>query len=82
MMTKNENFSEQLEDIQAVRVHLSKQLQNVENAMGGSTFMTAYAEVAHAYVRLCEVERQAIEDAGDPPKMTPTSTARSRTSAG
>ncbi len=78
-MSKKENFSEQLEDIQAVRDHLSKQLRGVENAMGGAGFMAAYAEVAHAYVRLCEVERQAIEDAGDPVKTT--STPRSRASA-
>ena len=76
-MSKKQNFSEQLEDIQAVRTHLSRQLRGVENAMGGSTFMAAYAEVAHAYVRICEVERQAIEDAGDPIKAP----ARSRSSA-
>ena len=76
-MSKKDNFNEQLEDIQAVRTHLSRQLQGVENAMGGSTFMTAYAEVAHAYVRLCEVERLAIEDAGDPPKTTATPRSRS-----
>lgn len=79
-MSKKENFSEQLEDIQAVRTHLSKQLQGVENAMGGAGFMTAYAEVVHAYVRVCEVERQAIEDAGESVKAP--STSRSRSSAG
>lgn len=71
-MNKKEIFSEQLEDIQAVRAHLSRQLQGVENAMGGAGFMAAYAEVAHAYVRICEVERQAIEDAGDSAKATAT----------
>ena len=80
-MSKKEDFSEQFEDIRAVRTHLSRQLQNVENAMGGAGFMAAYAEVAHAYVRICEVERQAIEDAGDPPKATSTSTPRSRVGA-
>ncbi len=76
-MSKKDNFSDQLEDIQAVRAHLSQQLQGVENAMGGAGFMTAYAEVVHAYVRLCEVERGAIEDAGDPPKATATPRGRS-----
>ena len=80
-MSKKDNFSDQLEDIQAVRTHLSRQLQGVENAMGGAGFMTAYAEVVHAYVRLCEVERGAIEDAGDPPKATSTSTPRNRSNA-
>ncbi len=78
-MSKKGNYSEQLEDIQAVRTHLSRQLQGVENAMGGAGFMTAYAEVVHAYVRLCEVERQAIEDAGEPLKAT--SSTRSRVGA-
>lgn len=75
-MSKKEHYKAQLEDIQAVRTHLSEQLLKVENAMGGSSFMAAYAEVAQAYVRACEVERQAIEDAGDPPKVS--SVARSR----
>ncbi len=38
--------------------------------------MAAYADVAQAYVRACEVERQAIEDAGEPPKGGAASRSR------